>query len=35
MLISVEGKYQGFYYIIDWKKDRPIEAITSPKLITK
>ena len=34
MLISVEGKYLGWLYVIDWNQDRPIEAVPCVKINT-
>jgi len=31
VICTVDGKYLGHLYIVDWGKDRPIEAIKIPK----
>jgi hypothetical protein len=31
VLATVDGKYLGYLYLIDWTKDRPIDAIPCPK----
>lgn len=31
VLASVDGKYLGYLYIIDFNKDRPIDALIAPK----
>lgn len=35
MLASVDGKYLGYLYIIDFKKERPVDAIVAPKQQTQ
>ena len=27
IMATVQGKYMGWIYVIDWNKDRPIDAI--------
>ncbi len=34
VLISVDGQFLGWFYVIDFEKDRPIEAIPAPKQLT-
>lgn len=34
ILCSVEGKYLGKYYIVDFNKERPIASIEAPKIKT-
>jgi hypothetical protein len=34
MIATVQGKYMGWIYVIDWNKDRPVEAIPVPKVPT-
>jgi len=34
MLISVEGKYAGYLYLVSWNSDRPLEAYPAPKAPT-
>ncbi|KRX11116.1 WD40-repeat-containing domain [Pseudocohnilembus persalinus] len=31
IMISVAGKYKGYYYLVDWNQDRPIEAFPAVK----
>lgn len=31
VLISSEGKYTGYLYVVQWEQDRPIEAFPSLK----
>jgi hypothetical protein len=35
MLISVEGKYAGYFYLVDWNEEKPLEAFPAPKSPTK
>lgn len=35
VVITVEGKYLGWIYLVDWNSDRPIEAFPAPKVPTK
>jgi hypothetical protein len=32
VIATVEGKYLGYLYIIDWNKDRPIDSYVISKL---
>ena len=32
MLVSVEGRYLGYLYVINWKEERPVESIKIPKI---
>lgn len=34
-IISCEGKYEGYLYLVDFNKDRPIDAIPCPKVRTR
>jgi len=34
VLVSVEGKYLGYLYVVDWNQPKPIEAIPLPKINT-
>ena len=34
VLISVEGKYLGYLYLVDWNQSKPVEAIPIPKINT-
>jgi len=32
VICSVDGKFLGYLYVIDFNKDRPIDALIVPKL---
>ena len=34
ILVTVQGKFSGLIYVIDWMKDRPIDSIPIPKVPT-
>lgn len=33
-LVSTEKKFEGYFYVVDFKEDRPIDAIPAPKIRT-